>query len=79
MDNNNSSVWWGEMKKPETTQELVEQINDAIKATRQWLAAAEIKETGDNEGDTMMIEAQIDWLQDLINLADIQIKQGDYN
>lgn len=60
--------WQG--KEPKTSEELRTQINSAIEATRQWLWAADLKSE-----DSVMIEAQIFWLEQLIKLAKIELKK----
>ena len=59
------------VEEPKNTEELVKQINDAILATRQWVDAANIQ----SSEDSVMIEAQIYWLERLLKLASIELKE----
>lgn len=65
----NSAVYW-QNKELKTTEELNVQIKKALLATRQWVDAANI----DNSEDSVMIEAQIFWLEELLKLAKIELK-----
>jgi len=65
----NSKMYWQD-KEPKTTAELNGQIQSAMLATRQWVDAANIS----NSEDGLMIEAQIIWLEELLKLAEIELK-----
>ena len=59
------------VEEPRNTEELIKQINDAIFALRQWVDAANIQ----SSEDSVMIEAQIYWLEQLLKLARIELKK----
>lgn len=68
MDDLDRSYWQGD--EPRTSLELNNQIAKAIDAIRQWKNAADIQ---DSESD-VMIDAQIVWLEQLLKLADVEMK-----
>ncbi len=63
------AYWQG--KEPKNSKELVKQINNAVLATRQWLDYADIEDAE----KSVMIEAQIYWLEQLLKLAKIKLKK----
>lgn len=67
--NLDSAYWQG--KEPKNSKELKEQINSALLALRQWKDAADIP----SAEDSVMIDAQIFWLEELLKLADIELKR----
>ena len=69
MDTNSAAYW--QNKEPKTTEELNTQIKNALLAIRQWVDAANI----DNPENSVMIEAQIFWLEELLKLAKIELRQ----
>jgi len=69
MDKNSAAFW--QNKEPKTTEELNNQIKNALLAIRQWVDAANI----DNPENSIMIEAQIVWLEELLKLAKTELKQ----
>lgn len=68
--NENSAAFW-QNKEPKTTKELNTQIKNAILAIRQWVDAANIN----SSENSVMIEAQIFWLEELLKLGKIELKQ----
>jgi len=64
----NSAYWQG--KEPKSSEELRNQINRALLALKQWLDAADIP----SAEDSVMIYAQIVWLEELLKLASIKLK-----
>lgn len=64
-----SAYWQGE--EPKNSEELKEQIEEALLALQQWKDAANIP----NIEDGVMIDAQILWLKELLYLAHIELKR----
>ncbi len=64
-----SAFWQG--KEPKNSKELREQIKNALLAIRQNVDAANIS----SSEDSVMIEAQIFWLEELIKLSSIELKR----
>lgn len=65
----NSSYWQG--KEPKNSEELREQIKNALLALQQWKDAADIA----SAEDSVMIDAQIFWLKELLKLASVELKR----
>lgn len=65
----NSAYWQG--KEPKNSEELREQIKNALLALQQWKDAADIP----NAEDSVMIDAQIFWLKELLKLASVELKR----
>lgn len=69
MDKLDTAYWQG--TEPKTPQELREQIHSALRAIEDWVDAADIQ----NPEDSVMIEAQIFWMKQLLKLATIELKK----
>lgn len=69
MDVNSTAYWQG--KEPKTSKELKEQIEKALLVLQQWKDAANIS----NVQDSVMIDAQIFWLKELLKLANITLNK----
>jgi len=67
--NVNSAYWQG--KEPKSSEELRKQINLALLALKQWLDAADIQ----SSEDSVMIYAQIIWLEELLKMAQIELNR----
>lgn len=65
----NRSYWQG--KEPKTSEELRDQIKKALLSLRQWKNIANIP----SSEDSIMIEAQIFWLEQLLKIADIELQK----
>lgn len=63
------AYWQG--REPKTPKELGEQIHSALRAIEDWVDAADIQ----NSEDSVMIEAQIFWMKQLLKLAKIELKK----
>jgi ABC-type amino acid transport substrate-binding protein len=64
----NSAYWQG--SEPKNSEELRDQINRALLALKQWKSAANIP----SAEDSVMIDAQVFWLEELLKLANIELK-----
>ncbi|OGH07227.1 MAG: hypothetical protein A2171_02765 [Candidatus Levybacteria bacterium RBG_13_35_9] len=64
----NSAYWQG--KEPKNSQELRDQIKNALLALKQWKDAANIP----NTENSVMIDAQIYWLEELLKLSNVELK-----
>jgi hypothetical protein len=62
--------FFGSEEKPRNAADLNRQISNATLAIRQWTDAADIP----NGEDRAMIEAQIDWLEELLKLARVDLR-----
>lgn len=69
MDTNSAAYW--QNKEPKSTKELNNEIKKAVLAIRQWTDAANIE----SSEDSVMIEAQIFWLEELLKLAHVEFKR----
>jgi|GEM_PF-2899618 len=68
MSDLDEAYWQG--KEPKTTRELREQILEAVRAIQQWKDAADIQ----NAEDSVLIDAQIYWLEQLLKLSKVELK-----
>lgn len=69
MDKNDLAYWQG--KEPKNTEELRREILSAVRASEQWLDAANIPD----EQDRVMIYAQIFWLKQLLKISRVDLKE----
>lgn len=65
----NSAYWQG--KEPKNSKELRDQVDSALSALKQWKDAADIP----NIEEGVMIDAQIFWLEQLLKMANIELKR----
>ncbi len=69
MDKLDSAYWQG--SEPKTSKELREQILSALRAIQDWKDAADIQ----NSEDSLMIDAQIFWMKQLLKLSKVELKK----
>lgn len=67
--NIDSNYWQGE--EPKNTEELNLQIESAVQAISQWVDVADSLRSE----ESVMIEAQIYWLEQLLKLSRINLKE----